>query len=249
MDFGLAGMVAIVTGASRGLGREAALSLASEGVNVLGVARSFGDLIELERLSEGRIRAERCDLRDRTLVAALPRHAIELFGRLDIIVNNAGVAPARVFLEQDFEQWDEIFAVNVDAAAVLTQAAGQFFIPQGAGKVINVASTSGILGKATFVAYSASKGALIQFTKALAAEWAPRGIQVNAIAPGGFVTAAQAAVLENSELRARRIRKIPARRIADPAEIGALVYYLASPRSNFVNGAVYVIDGGETSKQ
>src|ERR1700737_1006371 len=160
MDFGLAGMVAIVTGASRGLGREAALSLASEGVNVLGVARSFGDLIELERLSEGRIRAERCDLRDRTLVAALPSHAIDLFGRLDIIVNNAGVAPARVFLEQDFEQWDEIFAVNVD-------------------------SPSGILGKATLVAYSASKGALIQFTKALAAEWAPRGIQVNAIAPGG----------------------------------------------------------------
>jgi 2-dehydro-3-deoxy-D-gluconate 5-dehydrogenase len=249
MDLGLTGMVAIVTGASRGLGREAALSLAAEGVSVLAAARSNTELDELERMSEGQIRAVHCDMRDRTAVTELPARAIETFGRVDIIVNNAGIAPAALFNEQDFAIWDEVFAVNVHAPALLARAAGPIFLQQRSGKVINIASTSGILGKASLVAYSASKGALIQFTKALSAEWAPHGIQVNVIAPGAFVTDAQAYVTNNPDIRVRRIRKIPAGRMAEPAEIGSLVCYLASPRSNFVSGAVYVIDGGETAKQ
>ena len=117
---------------------------------------------------------------------------------------------------------------------------------QRLGKIINVASTSGILGKAQLVSYSASKGALVQMTKALASEWARFGIQVNAIAPGAFETDAQQAVLEDSEILKRRIRKIPAKRMGQPAEIGPLVCYLASPLSDFVTGAVNVIDGGES---
>jgi 2-deoxy-D-gluconate 3-dehydrogenase len=130
----------------------------------------------------------------------------------------------------------------------LARAAGKQLVAQGSGKIINVASTSGILGKATLVAYSASKGALLQFTKALAAEWAGRGVQVNAIAPGAFATEAQRAVLDSPDLLARRTRKIPVRRMGESSEIGPLVCYLASARSAFVTGAVFVIDGGESSK-
>jgi 2-deoxy-D-gluconate 3-dehydrogenase len=174
---------------------------------------------------------------------------VQRFGRLDILINNAAVAPAADFNLQDWAEWDDVFAVNVKAAARLAQAAGRVFIPQGHGKVINLASTAGILGKATLVAYSASKGALIQMTRALAAEWAKHGIQVNAIAPGAFETGAQKRVLDDPDLLQRRIRKIPARRMAAPDEIRPLICYLSSPLSDFVTGAVYVIDGGETARQ
>jgi 2-deoxy-D-gluconate 3-dehydrogenase len=130
----------------------------------------------------------------------------------------------------------------------LSRAAGKHLIGQGSGKIINIASTSGILGKATLVAYSASKGALLQFTKALAAEWAKAGIQVNAIAPGAFATDAQREVLDAPEILERRLRKIPARRMGESEEIGPLVCYLASNKSAFVTGSVFVIDGGESSK-
>ena len=130
------------------------------------------------------------------------------------------------------------------------EAAARHFVDSGSGgRIINVVSTSGILGKATLAAYSASKGAAIQMTKALAAEWARHDIQVNAIAPGAFATEAQSYVTGNPDVLAKRVRKIPARRMAEPDEIGPLVCYLASESSKFVSGAVYVIDGGETAKQ
>ena len=164
------------------------------------------------------------------------------------MVNNAGIAPAGKFVEQSPAVWQQVMAVNVTAPMLLAQAAGRTMLAQGSGKIINVASTSGILGKATLVAYSSSKGALLQFTKALAAEWAKSGVQVNAIAPGAFETDAQAAVLESPEMLTRRLRKIPAGRMGDSDEIGPLVCYLASRKSDFATGAVYVIDGGESSR-
>ncbi len=248
MDLGIADQVAIVTGASRGLGFCAAQALADEGVRVLAVARSSGGL---ERLADSRpslIAPLACDLRDLDAVEALPAAAIERFGRLDILVNNAGIAPAGGFIEITRELLDEVMVLNVEVPALLTRAAGQVFIDRGGGKVINVASISGIRGKATLVAYSASKGALVQLTKALAAEWARYNIQVNAIAPGGFVTEAQAAVTSSPEMLARRVSKIPARRMADAAEIGPIVCVLASPLMDFITGEVVVIDGGETAK-
>jgi 2-deoxy-D-gluconate 3-dehydrogenase len=139
-------------------------------------------------------------------------------------------------------------AVNVRAPAILSRAAGQHLVDQGSGKIINIASTSGILGKAMLVTYSASKGALLQFTKALSAEWASKGVQVNAIAPGAFATDAQSAVLNSPDILERRLRKIPARRMGESEEIGPLVCYLASGKSDFVTGAVFVIDGGESCK-
>jgi 2-deoxy-D-gluconate 3-dehydrogenase len=248
VDLDLNGRVAIVTGASRGLGRAAADALVSEGVRVLAVARDAEKLAQLERAHPEMIMAMTCDMRDLAAVSALADRAVERFGGLDIVVNNAGIAPAASFADQEWSTWSDVLAVNVTAPAVLTQSAGRRFIEQGSGKVINVVSTSGLRGKPGLVAYSASKGALIRFTEALGAEWAPLGIQVNAIAPGAFATDAQHAVTSDPELLARRIRKIPARRMGAPAEFGPLVAFLASAAANFVSGSTFVIDGGEVNK-
>ena len=248
IDFELEGKVAIVTGASRGLGRAAATSLIEQRVRVLAVARSLDDLQELESHAPENVRARQCDMHDTEDVAKLPGEAIDAFGQLDIVVNNAGIAPAGRFLEQDEQVWNDVIAVNVTAPATLTRAAGKHLIGQGSGKIINIASTSGILGKAMLVAYSASKGALLQFTKAISAEWASKGVQVNAIAPGAFATDAQRAVLDSPDILERRLRKIPVKRMGESEEIGPLICYLASAKSNFVTGAVFVIDGGESCK-
>jgi len=248
IDLKLDDQVAIVTGASRGLGQAAALALAGQGVRVLAAARSLDELKELEKSMPGKILAAQCDMKDTDAVAGLPSQAIDAFGRLDIVVNNAGIAPAGFFLEQSEDVWDDVMAVNVKAPATLARAAGVHMIGQGSGKIINIASTSGILGKAMLVAYSTSKGALLQFTKALAAEWANKGVQVNAIAPGAFETDAQRVVLESPDILKRRLGKIPVRRMGDTEEIGPLICYLASPVSDFVTGGVYVIDGGESCK-
>lgn len=250
MDLQLTGRGVIVTGASRGLGRAAARHLAAEGANVLAVARTESSLDSLAKEQfPGTIHAQVCDMRDREQVAGLVGIAGEKLGRLDAVVNNAGIAPAADFLEMDMALWDEIMDVNVASIAVLSQAAGKHFIAQGhGGRIVNIASISGILGKSTLVGYSSSKGAVLQMTKALAAEWARHDIQVNAIAPGAFATEAQSLVTENPDILAKRVRKVPARRMADPSEIGPLISFLSSPASKFVTGAVYVMDGGETAR-
>jgi 2-dehydro-3-deoxy-D-gluconate 5-dehydrogenase len=248
MDLQLTGRVAVVTGASRGLGQAIASAYVAEGMSVVAAARSTADLEALASGAPERVAAVTCDMADRAAVAGLVDVAVARFGRLDVVVNNAGIAPAGAFAEMPVDRWDDVFAVNVFAPVVLAQAAGRVFLDQGHGKVINVASTSGLRGKPTLAAYSSSKGAMLRFTEAVAGEWARHGVQVNAIAPGAFATDAQAAVLASPPVLERRLRKIPAGRMGDVAEIGPLACYLASPASDFVTGAVYVIDGGESSK-
>jgi 2-deoxy-D-gluconate 3-dehydrogenase len=248
VDLRIADHVAIVTGASRGLGAAIVRGLVAEGVRVVATARTRDALDTLAAEHPGRIVPVACDLSDAEAVEKLADDAIAHFGRLDILVNNAGIAPAERFQDSTAAGLAHVLAVNVIAPAVLARICGAIFLGQHRGKIVNIASISGIRGKAGLVAYSASKGAMVRLTEALAAEWARHGVQVNAIAPGAFETEAQQAVLDNPETLARRISKIPARRVANPTEISALACYLASPLSDFVTGATYVIDGGESSK-
>jgi 2-deoxy-D-gluconate 3-dehydrogenase len=248
MNLDLDERVAIVTGASRGLGHAATLALVAEGARVLAAARSADDLEKLRATAPDRITTAVVDMADAERVASLPARALAEFGRLDIVVNNAGIAPAGRFVEQSLEEWDRVFAVNVRAPAILARAAGEHLLGQRSGKIINVASTSGINGKPVLVSYSATKGAVLQFTKALGAEWARFGVQVNAIAPGAFETDAQAAVTGSPDVLERRLRKIPAGRMGRGDEFGPLVCYLASPLSDFMTGSVLVFDGGEVNK-
>jgi len=248
MDFGLTDRVAIVTGASRGLGAAVVRAFVDEGMRVVAAARSGDELDELAAANPGAVHAATCDVSDSAQVAGLVDVALRRFGGVDVVVSNAGIAPAAAFVDMPEHEWERVLAVNLLAPVALARAAGPVFFDQGRGKVVHMASTSGLRGKPTLAAYSASKGALLRFTEALAGEWASRNIQVNAIAPGAFATDAQRAVLDAPAVLTRRLRKIPAGRMGTVGEIGALACYLASPLSDFVTGATYVIDGGESSK-
>ena len=248
MDLQLEGCVVLVTGASRGLGAAMALALAREGATVVAAARSKDSLAEVAAQGGGRISAVTVDMRDEESVQALVPEVLARHGRIDGLVNNAGIAPAGKFATQDPAIWKDALAVNVIAPMLLAQAAGVHMIEQGAGRIVNIASTTGVRGKPYLVPYSTSKGAVVRFTEALAAEWAAKNVQVNCIAPGAFVTEAQKAVTESPELHAKRIAKIPAGRMADPSEIVPLTCLLVSPLSSFTTGAVFVVDGGESGK-
>jgi len=248
MDLRLTDTVVLVTGASRGLGAAMALALAAEGAHVVAAARSKDSLAEVAAQGGGRISAVEADMRDEDSVQALVPEVIARHGRIDGLINNAGIAPAGKFATQDPAIWKDALAVNVVAPMLLAQAAGVRMIEQGGGRIVNVASTTGLRGKPFLVPYSTSKGAVVRFTEALAAEWAAKNVQVNCIAPGAFVTEAQKAVTESPELHAKRIAKIPAGRMADPAELVPLACLLVSPVSAFTTGATFVVDGGESGK-
>ena len=249
MDLGIDGFGVIVTGASRGLGAAMVKALVAEGANVVVAARSTDALAALAARAPEQIEPVSCDMRDTDAVEALVDACIRRFGRVDAVVNNAGVAPAGNLVDTDLSVMEETLAVNVIAPAALARSAARHWIAsEKSGSVVNIASTTGLRGKAVLASYSASKGAVTRLTESLAVEWARHNIRVNTIAPGAFQTEAQSAVLDDPATLAARLRKIPARRMAEPHEIGPLTAYLVSPLSSFVTGSCIVIDGGELAR-
>jgi 2-deoxy-D-gluconate 3-dehydrogenase len=246
----LDGRAAIVTGASRGLGRAMALALAGAGADVALASRSVVELEETARAIEKlgrRALVVPTDVTVYSQVEALVERAAQTLGRLDIVVNNSGIAvviPAAEMPPEDFRRTVEVNLVGVFNGC---RAAAGRLIAQKSGKIINVASVVGALGMPGYAAYSASKGGVIALTRTLAVEWARYNIQVNAMAPGWFVTDMNRQAFDDPKLRERLLRDVPARRTGRLEEIGPLVVYLASPASDFMTGQTVFLDGGHSA--
>jgi len=248
----LAGKVAIVTGGSRGLGRSIALALATAGADVAVAARSKADLEETADLVERagrRALAVPTDVTSYAEVERLIEATRSTFGRLDVLVNNSGVAKVQPLVEWRPEDWRTVVDVNLIGVFNGCRAAAPHFIAQRAGKVINISSMLAAVGLSGYTIYSATKGAIIAFTRTLGVEWARHHVQVNAIAPGWFATdmSAPAFGAENPKVAERLLRDIPARRTGRPEEIGPLAVYLASSASDFMTGQTLFLDGGHTA--
>ncbi len=246
----LDGRAAVVTGASRGLGRAMAHALAEAGADLALVARSREDLEETAagvRLHGRRALVLPTDVTDPTAIDAAVAATVQALGRLDVLVNNSGIAVVKPAVDTSLEEWRAVLDTNLTAAFALCRAAGRVMIARRAGKVINVASMVGARGLPGYAAYAASKGGLIALTRTLAVEWARHNVQVNAIAPGWFLTPMNAHAFADERLRERLLRDVPARRTGKPEELGPLVVYLASPASDFMTGEVVFIDGGQSA--
>lgn len=247
----LDGRVAVVTGASRGLGRAMASALAEAGAHLALVARSKPDLEETARAVEAfgrRALVLPTDVSMYREVEAMVESVQATLGRIDILVNNSGVAVVKPLVELSLEEWGRVLATNLTGAFHCCRAVGPLMIARRRGKVINVVSVLGAAGLPGYSAYSASKGGLIALTRTLAVEWARHNIQVNAIAPGWVQTPMSAPAFEDEKVRDRLLRGIPARRVGQPEELGPLVVYLASEASDYVTGEVVFIDGGITAR-
>jgi 2-deoxy-D-gluconate 3-dehydrogenase len=244
----LDGRVAIVTGASRGLGRAAALALAEAGADLALLARSKADLEATAAAAEAAGRRALVLPTDVTAppeVEAAVRATLDHFGRLDVLVNNSGIAVVKPLVETSDAEWRAILDTNLTGAFALCRAVGPTLIAQRRGKVVNVASVLGAHGLSGYTAYSASKGGIIALTRTLAVEWARYNVQVNAIAPGWFLTPMNAEAFADQRIRDRLLREVPARRLGRPEELGPLVVYLASAASDFMTGEVVFLDGGQ----
>jgi 2-deoxy-D-gluconate 3-dehydrogenase len=243
--FSLAGKVALVTGASRGLGESMAIGLAGAGADLIlhASAPPAGTARAVEHLGR-RVVALGADFADRRAPDRLAHDAVAAFGRIDILINNAGMIRRQPAAEHRDDWWDEVIEVNLSSVFRLSRAIGRHMLERGGGKIVNVASLLSFQGGTTVPGYAAAKGGVAQLTKALANEWAGRGINVNAIAPGYMVTDNTAA-LQADPTRARRIlERIPAGRWGMPADVAGAAIFLASSASDYVNGHVLVVDGG-----
>lgn len=239
--FSVRGTRALVTGGSTGLGRAMAEALIEGGARVAIAARSGRVFDAAEQMGAVALQV---DLADREQAKALVARAVEALGGLDILVNDAGVQirhPAEAF---PLEEWDRVLAVNLDAVWILSQAAGRVMLAQGQGKIINVASLMSVFGGITIPAYAASKGGVAQLTKALANEWASRGINVNAIIPGYMATELNEALVGNPDREPLILSRVPAGRWGQPADLQGTVIFLASPASDYIHGTLIPVDGG-----
>jgi 2-deoxy-D-gluconate 3-dehydrogenase len=244
--FKLDGSVALVTGASAGLGQAIAIALAEAGADVAchGNSRSPEATCAAVSNTGRNAFAVTGDLAKTETPRELIDATLNKFGRLDILVNNAGTirrAPAADYSEDD---WATVIQVNLSAVFRLSQLAGRQMISQGRGKIVNIASLLSFQGGITVPAYAASKGGVAQLTKALSNEWAGKGINVNAIAPGYMRTDNTKALQADATRNRQILERIPAGRWGEPADLAGAAVFLASPASDYINGEVLVVDGG-----
>lgn len=251
--FSLAGKVALVTGASSGIGKAAALALSSQGALVVLTARRVDRIEALKTEIEGKggkAMAVPMDVLKSVDITNAIAKTIEAFGKLDILLNNAGVGAVSPSLDMTEETWDTVIDTNLKAYFFVAQAAAKEMVKHSSGRIINVASIlsggvgSGMPGTAN---YSASKGGVVALTEALALEFAPFGITVNAIGPGFIETEMTEQVKQNKQMYDSLITRIPMKRFGKAEEIAATVVYLASDEASYTTGATFYVDGGWTA--
>lgn len=240
------GRAALVTGASRGLGKATAIRLAKEGMDVAchyheHEEGAHGTAAEVEKLGR-RALVVQADIADPGAAEAMVREALDAFGHLDTLVNNAGMYPRQHFEDVTPEDWQRVLNVNAMGAFNVTRAVVDHMRSKGAGRIVNLSSILGAMGSKHGAHYSASKAALLGFTKSLAKELAPDDILVNAVCPGAIETDIIAG--DDPDTRARRERSIPLGRVGQPDEIAGVVAFLCSPDASYMTGATLHVNGG-----
>ena len=244
--FDLSGKKALVTGGSYGLGRAMAEALLEAGAEagLIDVSDQLADTAR-ELFSLGRkVVGIRADLSDRKERARAFAEFLKTFGTIDILVNNAGITRRHPAEKFPLEDWDQVIELNLTAVFELCQLAGRVMLAKGAGKIINIASLYSFIGGLTVPAYTASKGGVGQLTKALSNEWAGRGVNVNAIAPGYMDTPLNVALKNDPNRFQQILERIPAGRWGQPEDLKGTAVFLASAASDYVHGAILVVDGG-----
>ena len=244
--FDLDGRVALVTGANTGLGQAIAIALAQAGADIVAVGRTRPDETATQVRASGRkLHAIDCDLGAKPDARAIVKEAVAKGGRLDILVNNAGIIRRNEALDFTEEDWDAVMDLNLKTVFFMSQAAARAMLEDsGRGKIINIASMLSFQGGVRVASYTASKSAIAGLTRGLANEWAARGINVNAIAPGYFETNNTTALRADVERSADILKRIPAGRWGKPQDLGGAAVFLASNASDYVHGAILPVDGG-----
>ena len=246
--FKLEGKTALVTGCKRGIGKAMAIGLAEAGADIIGVSASLeleGSEVSKEVTSRGKsFSAYQCDFSDRKSLYAFISSVKKDHPTIDILVNNAGTILRTPAAEHPDEMWDKVIEVNQNAQFILTREIGKDMIDRGNGKIIFTASLLTFQGGITVPGYAASKGAIGQLTMAFANEWAGKGVNVNAIAPGYIATDNTEALRNNPERATSILARIPAGRWGNPEDFAGPTVFLASEASNYMHGSVMLVDGG-----
>jgi 3-oxoacyl-[acyl-carrier protein] reductase len=241
----LEGQVALVTGASRGLGRAIAQALAAQGASIAAVARSadaLADTLASIRSAGGTAEAFPVDVADSDAVDAMVDQANTRFGKIDVLVNNAGVTRDGLLMRMKTEDWDTVINTNLKGAFHFTRPVGRLMVKQRAGRIVNISSVIGLMGNAGQANYAASKAGLIGFSKSVAREFASRGITCNVVCPG-FIETDMTKDLSD-DLKKKLLERIPLQRLGQPDDIAGVVAFLCSPAASYITGQIITVDGG-----
>jgi len=237
--------VALVTGASRGLGKAIAIALAAEGASIAAVARSedaLKETLEAIRATGGVAEPYALDVSDETAVEATIEKIVARFQHVDILVNNAGVTRDGLLMRMKSDDWDVVLNTNLKGAFNLTKPVGRLMVKQRAGRIINISSVIGLMGNAGQANYAASKAGLIGFSKSVAREFASRNITCNVVCPGFIETDMTKGLGE--DLRKKLLEKIPLQRLGQPEDVAGTVTFLCSPAASYITGQILTVDGG-----
>ena len=248
-SFDLTGRVALVTGASRGLGQTFARALAAAGADVAITSRTLDSLTSFQKEIESMGRRAvpfALDVRDETSIRRTVDAAHAAFGKIDVLVNNAGCNVRKKALDVTWDDWNLVLDTNLRGSFFVAQSVARHMVPRGNGRIINIGSVTSMFGFAGLGPYGASRGGIRQLTMSLADDWGPHGITVNCLAPGWFKTEQNKVLYEDKEWVDYLVDKIPLRRPGRPDDLEGAVVFLASDESAFATGNAYMIDGGIT---